>query len=235
MKRIIALLLALTLCLVAFVSCADTNNDATLEEFAQMYKNSNPTKMVAKTTEVFGPLSFESTKILTIGTVTDAEGTKNAVIYDVLEEKLRSVEDGGKDEIIKGTIESTHTITLFVEGKGTKNIDTKTGKAVGNWNSKNSINIPAKGDIALFFDADYITNCTYEDDTLSFVVPSNGTLSVFGMEINSNVSVSIVKEGAVIKGITIRYTTPENTETGVYDSSVEINISYSYDNEPITF
>lgn len=234
MKRFIALALVLVMCL-AFVSCGGANDDNALAEFTQLYRNSNPTKMVSTTTETFGPLTFESTKILTIGKVTDAEGTKDAVIYDVLEEKLRSVEDGGKDDIIKDTIESTHTITLFVDGKGTKSIDPKTRKAVGNWSSKNSIDIPAKGDIAIFLDPDFITSYTYENDTLSFVVPANGTLYVFGQQIDSNVSVSIVKEGAIIKSISIRYSTLGNEEIGVYDSSVEINISYSYDNEPINF
>ena len=233
MKRFIALALVLVMCF-AFVSCAG-NDDGALADFATMYKNSNPTKMVATTSETFGPLSFKSTKVLTIGKVTDKDGTKDAVIYDVLEEKLRSVEDGGKDEIIKDTIESVHTITLYVDGMGTKNIDTKTGKAVGNWNTKNSIDIPAKGDIAIYFDTKVITSYTYEGDTLSFVVPASGTLSVFGKQIDSNVSVSIVKEGAIIKGINIRYSSPANDATGVYASTVEIDISYSYDNEPINF
>ena len=235
MKKIIALVLA-ALCLFAFISCADNNgNDQTLAEFSQMYKNSNPTKMVSKTTQTFDQHTFESTKVLTIGRVTDAEGTKDAVIYDVLEERFRSVEDGGKDEVIKDIVETVHTITLFVEGKGTKNIDPQTGKAVGAWNSKNSIDIPARGDIAIFLDPNVITSYTYENDTLSFVVAANNTLSVFGKQIDSNVSVSIVKEGIAITGITLQYSAPANKETGVYESVVEISVSYSYDNEPITF
>ena len=162
MKKIIALVLAMALCLVVFVSCADNNaNEATLAEFTQMYKNSNPTKTVSKTTQTFDNLTFESTKILTIGSVTDSEGTKGAVIYDVLEEQLRSIEDGGKDEEIKDTIETVRKVTLYVEGKGTKNIDPETRKAVGPWNSKNTIDIPARGDIAIFLDSNYITNCKY--------------------------------------------------------------------------
>lgn len=239
MKRIIAFVIAATLCLFALVSCGGGGEtvtpDTTLADITAMYRNSAPTKTTAVTTQIFADTKFVSTKILTVGTVTDATGTYEAAIFDNTEEELRNVTEGGASEEILDKIKADRQITLYVEGKGTKKIDPETGKAVGRWNPDSEMSIPERGDIAIFLDSKVITEFTYEDGVLSFSVPAANTLAILGTEIPADVAVTITNEGAVVTGITISYEIAADEENGVAAGTVEIKVAYSYDIEPINY
>ncbi len=237
MKRIIALVLAATLCLFALISCGGNTetDDTTLADVTAMYRNSAPTQTTAVTVQKFADTTFKSTKILSVGTVTDGTGTYDAAIFDNTEEEMRSVTEGGASEEILDKIKVAREITLFVDGKGTKKIDPETMKAVGRWDPEADMEIPERGAIAVFLDPKVITEYTYENGVLSFVVSAANTLPILGTAIPADVSVTITNEGAVITGITLVYETAADDENGIAAGSVEIKVTYSYDIVPITY
>ncbi len=228
MKKIIAFVLLAALCLTALCSCRSKDVD----EIVEMYANSNPSKIVSTTVQTLGPVTLNGTYTLTVGTV----GGVNAAVYDENYQQIRSIEDGGATDVIYGNVETIHNLVQFIEGKGTRYVHPETGNIIQDWNAEGSSIIPEKGAIAMNLNKKYMEDFESDGNTSSFTVPAKHTASVFGSsaEINSDVYVEIVNNGAEIISVHIEYTVPADEANHVPEIVSVVDIVYTYDIEPIT-
>ena len=229
MKKLLALILVLSLSLAALIACKkDEGTDTTdLSKVAAMYAISQPTKVVATTTHQFGSKTLTGTYELKTGYI---DGTTPAATYKSEYQQMRDVASGSGQEIVN-PIEDVTELIEYVEGKGTRT--TLNGKR-GSWNKEGEAIIPAKGAIALNLDGEVITQFTYENDVLTFTVPAAGTETVLGMQIDADVLVAVTTNGTEVIGVSISYTEAANAETNVEQTVVTIKVDYYYDLQVIT-
>ena len=243
MKKIVALILSLVFVL-SLASCgddpctehvdADSNGicdvcEATVEPtaqafntdaIAQMYADSLPTKVVTTTKQVIGDNELNSRSVLTTGKVNG----KLTAVYEYVGEELNEVSDS---DTVPPLIKEVRESKIYHDGKISEN--------GGAW--KKGFNFaPLKGDIAINLDEENLIDLAYDEatSTLTFKVSAENVALVFGeeVEIESEISVSIVNDGAVITGISLTYTiegTKEYPET-----VVTVDTVYTYDLEEIT-
>ena len=224
MKKIIAILLIAVTCLGALVSCGGGNNP--VDAVGEMYRNSEPTKVVAKSTLTFGEKKLEANYTLTVGYI---DGIK-AAVYEATEDKMNEIEDGSGDQII-GPIGSVYTKLWYREDRGVCDAT----KTPVKWDSEAQSFVPAKGAVAINLSSRYVNDATYENNTLTFTVPAARTDEVFGgdLAVNADVSVTMIDDGAVVTYIKLSYTLPANGNNPETKTDIEVN--YTYDLESITF
>ena len=221
MKKIIALLLVVFTCLSVLVSCAEDEVDMV----GAMYQNSQPTKVVAVTTQTFDSRKLESKYTLTVGLV---DG-QSAAIYEGSEDRMRDIESGAGEEIV-GPIETVVTKLWYHEPRGVCDATTTPYK----WDKNAASFIPEKGAVALNVSSKNIKDYTYEGKTLTCTVPQDKTEAVFGEALSSDASLVIVNDGAVVTYVEISYTAPADGDN-IPAQTVVIKVEYTYDLETITF
>ena len=222
MKKIIAVLLVVCSCLSVLVSCGSNDVDTV----GAMFRNSQPTKVVATTTQTFAGRKLESKYTLTVGYV---DG-KNAAIYEGYEDVMRDIESGSGVDIVQ-PIERVPTKLWYYENKGVCDA-TKTPQK---WDKNAESFVPEKGAVALNLSSKYIKTYTYEGDTLTCTVPAAKSEEVFGEALSADAELIIVNDGAVITYVKISYTIPEDSSKSLPEQTVVIEVNYTYDLETITF
>ncbi len=247
MKRIFAILLVLALCIPVMFSCGqDKVTNTTLDEYAEMYKNSKPTKVVTVTSQSFYYLT-DSGNEEELDTLTSTYSIINGTIdgdkvskYTSDVESFRTVEDGGKDELRRAVTVIEHTIIEAIEGVGsrtTSSVDDEKA-TVGSWNEEGTVIEIEKGAMAINLDESLISDIKEEEKQISFTVLNKNIAGIFGADVaaetDGDAYVVITTDGAVITSITVRYSVPANEELNVSRSEMVITISYSYDLEIIT-
>ena len=222
MKKIIALLLVVCSCLSVLVSCGSNDVDSV----GAMFKNSQPTKVVATTTQTFEGRVLESEYTLTVGLI---DG-KSAAIYEGTEDKMRDVESGSGEEIV-GPIETVVTKLWYHEPRGVCDATQTPYK----WDKNVESFVPEKGAVALNISSKYIKDYTYADKTLTFTVSKEDSEAVFGEALNAAANVVIVNDGAVVTYVEISYVAPADSSKNLPEQTIVIKVEYTYDLETITF
>ena len=118
MKRILVLILVIALCATALSSCAlfDGFFRSEIDDIADMYSVSAPTKVSATTTQKIGSLELNCSYELVTGYVDN----RPASVYTVHTEEIRSVEDGGNNDEVKPLIKTVDKKTEAIEGFGSR-------------------------------------------------------------------------------------------------------------------
>ena len=222
MKKLISVLLVAVTCLSVLASCAKNEVDTV----GAMYKNSQPTKVVATTTQTFGERKLESRFTLTVGRI---DG-KEAAIYEGTEDKMRDIESGAHEDIV-GPIETVVTKLWYHEPRGVCDAT----KIPYKWDKNVESFIPEKGAVALNINSGSIKEYVYEGKTLTFTVAKAKSAEVFGEALDSDATVTIINDGAVVTYVKITYTTPADTANSIPEQIVVIEVDYTYDLESITF
>ena len=236
MKKIIAIILALA-CVFAFVSCDNNTDEVTIEQHvantSTKYQNSDPTRIEMEYSIKLGATTLSGEYLFQKGLL---DVDKNATVEDYTEQTLASVEDGATENKTPET-KSTNVRREYVDGKGVRTItDSKASK----WDGSGVDFAPQTGAIAAAMNLDFskLSNVTYENGVLSFVVPLANVVAVFGESCNSqsDVSVTIKDDGAVITEVTVAYTiVNDDTKKVDYpDGEISMTVKYSYGIESIT-
>ena len=215
MKKFIAILCVLVLALSLFTACK--NDKKTIDAAIERYVASNPTGMVANTTQRFGEKELLGTYTLTIGTV---DG-KTAAVYTEDYERRRTTDEGA-GEVYVPTVEEVSVVKEYIEGKGVRT-DRK-----GKWVKDEEFNLPSKGSIALNLDKKLLEDIEYNNNTLTFYVKAENTEAVLGFSEKVDVRVSIVDDGALVVGVNIFWVLPANEAEQTVATSTEINVTYTY-------
>ena len=228
MKRILVLMLVVALCLTALTSCkllGKKDEDTTLSQIAEMYSKSAPTKVVTVTKQTIAGVELNCSYELVTGYVDN----KNASVYTETIEQIRTVEEGGNTNEVKDLIKTTTKKTEAVEGFGARTNG-------GDWNPQGTIWVIGRGRMALNLDESCLNNVAYENHTLTFTVSAANAGTVLGAEyatdIEGDVSVTIVDDGAVITSIELHYFL--KGEGNVVASEMSVKVVYTYDLERIT-
>ncbi len=226
MKRIVTLLLVMALCIPALFSC-DLLGEGPMEKVAAMYKVSEPTKVVAYTTQKVGDLELKSDYSIVTGYVDNAP----ASVYVYNGQEIRSVEEGGQNEEIKDIIKLDPIKIEAIEGKGTRTNG-------GDWNPEGQVWTVGRGRMALNLDKSAVKDIVYKDNVLTFVVPKENAKTVLGetyaADIGSDVEITIVDDGAVVTSVKLHYFLNANEAANVVASEMTVEVIYTYDIERIT-
>ncbi len=229
MKKIIVLMLVVALCVPALFSCAFINKffDKTLDNVAEMYSNSAPTKVVATTKQTIASVELNSRYELITGFVDD----KSASVYTETVESLRTIDDGGNTDEIKSLIKTTDKKIEAVQGYGARTNG-------GEWNPNGNVWTIGRGSMALNLDDALLENVVYENNTLTFTVAAENAGAVLGEEysdkITGTVEVTIKNDGAVITSIDLHYFLAGDAANNLVESEMTVSVVYSYDIEKIT-
>ena len=231
MKKIFVFILVIALCATALSSCAvvDWFNGlfrSELDDIADMYSVSAPTKVVATTTQKIGALELNCSYEIVTGYVDNSR----ASVYTVTTEELRTVEEGGKTEEVKDMIKTTTKKTEAIEGFGSRTNG-------GEWNPDGDVWTIGRGRMAINLAEDALVNVVYENHTLTFTVPQANVATVFGEEyskdMSSDVQVKIVDDGAVVTSIELHYNLAGDG-ANLAESEMTVKVVYTYDLERIT-
>ena len=219
MKKFVAILCVLVMSLSLFTACGKKK---AVKAAIERYEASNPTGMVANTTQRFGEQELLGTYTLTTGSV---DG-KAAAVYTEEYERMRTTDEGSGQTVVP-TKEEVSTIKEYIEGRGVRT-DRK-----GKWDKEATIDIPTKGAIALNLVKKHLEEISYSDHTLSFYVKAENTAEVLGIAVEADVRVSIIDDGALVTGVNIFWLIPGNEAEQTVDTSTEINVTYTYGYQPI--
>lgn len=227
MKKLIAIILA-ALCAFALFSCEPTEpqgeTDA-LDAVLKMYSLSEPTKIVSTQRTILGNVTLEGEEILVTGSI---DG-KIATVYTYWYEELLTIEEGGGEVIIGIKDVPREGSKEYFEDKGVR-VDG------GEWTEGYNF-APATGDIALGLTKENAGDYAYSDHSFTCTVKAADTEAVFGRAIDSDVSVTIMDDGAVITGVVISYTIAGDSgddDVTYPDSQITISTVYTYDFEKVT-
>lgn len=228
MKKIIALILALT-CSIALFSCEKEGIESDVKNVASMYASSAPTKIVATVKNTVGTRVYEGEHVLVTGKI----GDKVATVYTYWYEEIRGVEEGSDSEIL-GPEKTVEGSLEYLEDSGLR-------ENGGKWDDEGYNFAPAAGAIAINLKFSSLINPKYENNVLTFEVAPANAVDVLGVivgedldenAITENISVTVKNAGSVITGITVAYTI---AQTDDYPSVVTtIDVVYTYDLEKIT-
>ena len=225
MKRIVVFLIVIALCIPALFSCDLLNNP--LAEVAEKYAVSEPTKVVAYTTQQIGDIKLESDYELITGYVDNAA----ASLYIANTYEIRSVDEGGQNSEIKDMLKPIPTKIEAIEGKGTRTNG-------GDWNPNGEVWQIGRGKMALNLDKSAVENVKYENNVLTFTVPKDNAAIVLGetyaADIGSDVEITIVDDGAVVTYVKLHYSLNAKEEANLVASEMTVEVYYTYDIERIT-
>ena len=226
---------AIVLCLCLFVF-----NDNPFRDVLEMYENSQPSKIVATTTQIFGVEYNADGEVVFAGhklngtytlTVGEVDG-KAAAVYESVQDRLGTVEEGGGQDI-REPIFTDKIVKEYIEGTGLR--ITTNGKK-GKWDSEGSSLIPERGAIALNISKSIASSYEYADNVLKFTVKEEDTEELFGSGngVQSDVSVEIITDGVFVIGAKVSYAVPADEENNVSESTIVIEVVYTYDFETIS-
>ena len=217
MKKIIAVLLTLSVAVFALAACGGKND---VDTVGDMFKLSVPTKAVVSIAQTSGDVLLETQKTLTTGFV----GGKNAAVLISETDRLISVEEAGAGDTVVGSIVTDTEVMEYLEGKGVR-VDG------GKWDSKAESFVSPEGPMSLNLSSELIKNFEYKDNLLRCIVAAENTAEVFGYAEDLPVSVymEITDDGAVITSVIISYTLPEDADAQVAETDVTIKCFYFYD------
>lgn len=244
MKRIAIFLLVIALAIPTLFSCGMPDEDSNLQtglpnvnlqqltpvqSVAAMYKVSQPTKVVAATKQVIiqDYLELEGKYEIVTGYVDNTP----ASVYKIQTEEIRSVDEGGQNDEVKDIVKTTNKVIEAIEGKGSRTNG-------GEWNAEGTVWTIGRGRMAINLKDDLVKDVTYEDHKLSFTVPQANAAKVLGEEyaanIDSDIAIVIVDDGAVVISIELSYYIAANEEANLGRSEMYIKVDYTYDIERIT-
>jgi len=217
MKKIIAVLLTLSVAVFALAACGGKND---VDTVGDMFKLSVPTKAVVSIAQTSGDVLLETQKTLTTGFV----GGKNAAVLISETDRLISVEEAGAGDTVVGSIVTDTEVMEYLEGKGVR-------VNGGKWDSKAESFVSPEGPMSLNLSSELIKNFEYKDNLLRCIVSAENTAEVFGYaeDLPVSVSVEITDDGAVITSVIISYTLPEDADAQVAETDVTIKCFYFYD------
>lgn len=204
------------------------SNDA-LAEVAVIYSHSRPTKITTNSTQEFSGITLEGTTVLTMSQILG----KEVAILENIQDELRSVEDGGKDEYIREEIVTNHTITQYYEGLGTREVN-PVNNAAGEWNPDGESFVPAKGAIALDLKLGYIENLSYKGGVLTCTVPGAYTKNVLGTDTGAEVTLTITTVGGYISEVSLHYVIAADEVNNLGETVVDITATYEYDEQKVS-
>ena len=239
MKKIIALILALA-CIFALVACGKdpepdekTPEEKAIEATLACYAASAPTKIVTKTSRDFdGYYSLDGEYILVTGKI---DG-KIATVRTYTQDMLRTIEAGSGADVLENIYQLTGS-EEYLEDKGSR---TNGGK----WDEDGLNFAPTAGSLGINITKDNITDITYTEakynNVLTFTVPEEKVDDVFGVDEDeysffdheSDITVTITNNGAVITSITIEYAIEADDEYP--GQAVSIITNYTYELETVT-
>ena len=246
MKKILSLVITLVL-LFSFTSCAlidkifpkeepKEEENTIIAEIAEMYKASKPSKVIGVAIQTVGDKQLTSEYTLTKGEVLG----KEAIVYEKTSKEMLDATEGATAIAIPAFATKNQKIE-YLEGMGTRYDG-------GLW-KPNDTGFTV-GQISLNFYSKIIGDrYTYENNVLSFTVLAADTGKLFGEgnEVNADVYVVVVTDGAWVKSVSIDYTiAAHQLDTGKVDANgdpiiidipdnvVEIDITYEYDLQYIT-
>ncbi len=222
MKKLIAIILALTLATVALTSCGV----AGVEDVKACYANSNPTEIVVVAKQEFAHV-FSTTTTIRSGYIYDENGDREAVaIKTVKGEVMNTIEDGSGVDVI-GVRKSIDTTEYYRESLGvSSDFGVTYDKDIESF-------VPARGGMAINLDnTSVIKNATFSNNTMKFTLSAADAPTVFPKletAIKADALVTITVAGGVVTGIRVEWTIPVNTETGVDEMKVSVDATYKYD------
>lgn len=225
MKKFIACALMLA-SLFMLASCSLGNTSAgggsAVSAVYAMYRNSDPTKTVVKSEQRFGDITLKGEQSLVKGQVLYNGEWKDAVVYQWKEQQRASVEEEvGPTKWVSGSME-------FVDGRGVR-------KNLGKWEAGADFS-PAIGQMALNLTASALSDVSYNEGakTLTFTVAEKNLVTVFGedTELEGNVAVTIVNDGAVVTDVILNYSAAA-TEELPSGKQITIHTTYTYDSESV--
>ena len=244
MKKIIVFILMVSLCLPALFSCTGENGDSNvqasiptvdnqqltpIQAVSAMYAVSQPTKVVATSKQIITKDVLELNCSYEI--VTGYVDNSLASVYKSTIEEIRSIEEGGQNDEVKDLIKTTSTTIESIEGKGTRTNG-------GEWNEEGEVWSIGRGRMAIKLNDSWVKNVTYENHVLDFIVRADYVDKVFGedysADMDGDVYVTIVDDGAQVTSIEISYYVKANEEAHLPQSTMIIRVDYTYDIEKIT-
>lgn len=208
MKKIIALILALS-CVFALVACSKEENNEIFDKFNGYLDVSAPTKSVTTTTQTIGNLDLKSTATIVTGSI---DG-KTVSIYENVYQQLASAEGSNTLE----PIEEKSTVKWYYEGKGVNtNKALNADKTDYKWDAA-GVNFAGK--IGFKLNAKDFASCEYDEvtETLKLTIAREnastvlGSLLYEGQQIDSEVIVTMKAAGGRISSIQLEYTIPAHS------------------------
>lgn len=227
MKKIIAFVLLICLCVPAMFACSKIEARSNAKDIVEKYSVSQPTKVFATTKQTVNSVVLDSTYEIITGYVDNAP----AFVYKASTEQIRSVEDGGENEEVKDLIKITDVVIEGIEGKGTRTNG-------GEWKEDGVQWSIGRGRMALNLDGKLLKDVVYEGNTFTCTVPFENVAAVFGTtysaDMASDVLLVIKDDGAVITSIELWYNLKADAEANITTSSMYVKVDYTYDIERIT-
>ena len=223
MKKIISIVLVFA-CVFTFFSCGGGDStEASLKEINDMYNAISPSMVTTETTRNFGKYTLTNKSTLKVGTV---DGYAVAV-YEYANQQLRDIEGGSGAEILD-VVETVTGIREYHEEYGYR-------ENGGKWDENGDDFTPATGATALNLTVATVKDfkADAENKTYTFNVLAADTEAVFGMEIESDVAVTITHSGADIVGLTLSYVI-KGKNKDYPEVQVTVKTLYSYESQTIT-
>ena len=244
MKKIIVFLLIAALCVPGLFSCQAPDGTSTIpstiptvnnqeltpvQSVAAMYRVSQPTKVVAHTEQVIVEevLSLECHYEIVTGYVDNTA----ASVYKADIQEIRSIEEGGQNEEVKELIKSYSRVVESIEGIGSRTNG-------GDWDAEGTVWTIGRGRMSIKLDDANVKNVKYENHVLTCVIPLAKVAKVLGetyaQDIDSDVALTIVDDGAVVTSIQLSYYLKANEEANLDRTVMYVKVDYTYDIEKIT-
>ena len=224
MKKIISIVLVIA-CAFTLFSCGDGDTAvATLTDITDMYNAISPSMVVTETTRSFGTYTLTNKSTLKVGTVDGA----SVAVYEYSNQQLRDIESGSGSEILDA-LETITGIREYHEELGYR-------ENGGKWDANGEDFTPETGATALNLTEETVKDFTYNEETktYTFNVLAADTEAVFGMEIESDVAVTITRSAADIVGLTLAYATKNADNKDHPEIRIVIKVSYYYESQTIT-
>lgn len=226
MKKILAFALVVCLCVPALFSCASIKTKKTVDNLADKYSVSQPTKVSATTKQTVNELELNSSYEIVTGYVDNAP----AFVYTSTVESLRSVDEGGENEEIKQLIKVESKKIEGIEGKGTR-------VNGGTWDEEANLWSIGRGRMALNLNHKLLKDISYENNTFKCTIPYENVADVLGSsyaaDVASDVILVIVDDGAVVTSVELFYNLTANADVHITTSSMHVKVVYTYDIEKI--
>ena len=200
-----------------------------LQNVAEVYRTSAPTKVSAITKQTFTSYELNSNYELKVGTI---ENNVMASVYTFTKEELESIENAGGTDIVRPMIRVTSGMVESIDGIGYR-------VNGGDWSTGDSPYFIDSGAMALTFDKTSVANVVCHDSVVTFNVRKDKVDNVFGEGvlsggIDGDIQVVIVIDGSVIRSITLAYTVAGDSAAHLAPSEMIIYVEYSYEKQSIT-
>ncbi len=223
MKKIITIVLAIA-CAFTLFSCGDAT-EASIDEINSMYNAVSPSRVEVTATKAFGNYAFKTVSTLVTGEV---DGFAVTTFNQTVDKPNELDENVGS--VILGAIKAEEFSWVYHEDLGYR-------ENGGKWDLEAADPTPETGAIALNISADTVDEFNNDEDnkTVTFIVVPENSEEVFGYELPSDASVTIVHSGADIVSIKIEYVETDSDNDMHPDITVTIEAKYSYVAQQVSF